>query len=59
MPCYDDRIVSTDKNDLDVKTRLACEYLTGLESKGFQIPEYAKDWWIRHKEFDRFRNKNK
>ena len=41
--------------ELDLTTRFDCECLTKLEEENSPIPEYIKDWWEQHKEWDRRR----
>lgn len=62
MPCYDpprypdgtplDPASPRRKaGDLDVMTRLACGVCQELEKTG-AVPEWACDWWERHKQWD-------
>jgi hypothetical protein len=43
----------------NVATRVACEYLGGLEAANLKIPAYAREWWEEHKELDRQREAEK
>lgn len=54
MPCsdggyYDSLARETQQARLDLTTRIACEYLSGLEAELKPIPEYAAHWWRQHK----------
>jgi hypothetical protein len=41
--------------ELNLTTRFACECLTNLEKENSPIPEYIKDWWEKHKKWDKRR----
>lgn len=67
MPCYDHRDspayihgeyadkIAAMQAKLDITTRLACDYCQGLEGSGQTVPAFAKEWWTKHKKFDRGR----
>ena len=62
MPCdsgpsYND--IQREREDRDVSARLACVYCRILESKNLPIPEYAENWWKRHKKIDADRKEAK
>jgi len=60
MPCNDGYPLETTvyrtppevQKRLDITTRLACEYCKLIESKDLPIPEWAQEWWTKHKKID-------
>ena len=50
MPCYDSR----KDESIDLMARFCCAALSAMESFGHGdlIPDYIKEWWKNHKEFD-------
>lgn len=55
MPCLgggpSQEQVDQEKHDNDTATRLACAQCRALEVHGV-IPDWAQDWWQRHKRVD-------
>ena len=60
MPCRVDNPPPTvkyvenpqQKKDLEITTRLACRYCRKLELSQKPIPEWASEWWQKHKKRD-------
>ncbi len=40
------------RGELDITTRLACEYCNELQDSGRNIPSYARKWWKKHQAED-------
>ena len=49
MPCYDSR----DTEAENAIRRFCCEALSKMEEEGKPIPEYMREWWRAHQEWDR------
>jgi hypothetical protein len=52
MPCGDDRSEYIDKEEHRILVRAACQFCALLEHDEYELPDYLKEWWERHKKAD-------
>ena len=56
MPCSDGgpsrEQIDREIRDVNTMTRLSCDRCQEIESRGSEVPEWAKEWWESHKRKD-------